>query len=160
SAQKAWSFTTWRSVFRYPFATRIETGAYRSGSHSRLAADDNLHYEVRSTTSGTRTSSWYGRFSGVTNALKSLRVAYRGRNSLSCGQTVSIWRWTTNSWVQLDSRSVGATEVLVDKTVDGAPADYVSGTTGDGEVRVRVRCTKRSAFYSRGDLMKVTFTRP
>jgi hypothetical protein len=80
---------------------------------------------------------------------------------VTCSQVVSVWNWTTSTWVQLDSRSVGATEVLVDRAAGGTLADYVSGTTGDGEVRVRVRCTHAtSAFFSSADLLRVTFTRP
>lgn len=139
---------------------RVDAGTLRAGTYSRLNADDNLFYEVNSTTSGTRTSSWYGFTPGVSNALTSLRVAYKGKNSVSCSQSVQIWRWTTSTWVTLDTRSVGTTEVLIDKTV-GTPADYVSGTSGDGEVGLRVRCTHGSAsFISSGDLMRVTYTKP
>jgi hypothetical protein len=71
-----------------------------------------------------------------------------------------VWNWATNAWVQLDARSVGTTEVLVVRQAGGTLADLVSGTTGDGEVRVRVRCTTTSgSFYSAGDLMRVTHTR-
>ena len=46
-------------------------------------------------------------------------------------------------------------------TLGGTLADYVSGTTGDGDVAVRVRCTRADAynFATRGDLLRVTFTR-
>src|ERR671915_2131944 len=152
--------TTPTTVTAYPYTTVIESGSLRSGSYSRLASDDNVFYEVSSTTSSTRTTSWYGVTSGVSNDLRSLRVAYSGRNSLTCSQTVSVWNWTTGAWVQLDARSVGATEALVDKTVGGTLAAYVSGTAGDGEVRVRVRCThSSSAFYARADLLRVSYTR-
>ena len=91
---------------------------------------------MNSTTSGTRTTDWYGSFTGVTNALSNLQVSYTGRNTVSCTQTVYIWRWTTNAWVSLSARSVGTTEVaLANLAPSGAAADYVSGTTGDGEVR-------------------------
>ncbi|HLL86947.1 MAG TPA: hypothetical protein VK387_06520, partial [Thermoleophilaceae bacterium] len=122
--------------------------------------DDDSYYEVNSTASGTRTSSWYGRFPGVSNALKSLKLTYKGKASATCTQTVALYRWTTASWVSLDSRSVGTTEVLVDKSPTGTLGDYVSGTSGDGEVRARVRCTRTSVFYSRGDLMRLTHDRP
>ena len=159
AAERSWTFST--AVTAYPYVTAVETGSPRSGNHSRLAADDNSYYEVNSTTSGTRTASWYAGVSGVTNSLTSLRIAYKGKSSLTCSQTVSLWRWTTNSWVQLDARSVGATEVLVDKAVSGTLADYVSGTSGDGYMWVRVRCTHPSAaFYSSGDLLRVTYSKP
>ena len=163
AASQASTFTTAASVTTvtaYPSATVIETGSLRAGSYSRLASDDNSFYEVSSTTSSTRTASWYGVVGRVANSLGSLRIAYRGRNSLSCSQTVSVWNWATGAWTQLDARTVGTTEVLVDKTVGGTLADYVSGTSGDGEVRVRVRCTHgSSSFYARADLLRVTYTK-
>ncbi len=160
-ADKAWSFRTVTTVTASPGATVIESGSLRSGSYSRLAADDGVYYEVNSTASSTYTSSWYGRFTAVPNGLVSLKASYSGKNSRTCSQTIAIWRWTTNSWVQLDSRSVGTTEVLVDKAVTGTLADYVSGSSGDGEVRVRVRCTLSSySFYSSGDTLRITYGRP
>jgi hypothetical protein len=119
-----------------------------------------VFYEVSSTTSSTRTASWYAVTRGVSNDARSLRIAYSGRNSLTCSQTVSVWNWAAGAWAQLDARNVGSTEVLVDKTIGGTPADYVSGTSGDGEVRVRVRCTHgSSSFYSRADVLRVVYTR-
>jgi subtilisin len=163
AAEQASTFTTaaaLTTVTAYPFATVVESGSLRAGSYSRLTADDDSYYEVNSTTSGTRTASWYGRVGGVSNELASLRLTYKGRNSRSCSQTVWIWNWTTNGWTLLDSRSVGTSEVLVDGLVGGTLADYVSGTSGDGEVRVRVRCTHgSSSFYARADLLRVTYTK-
>jgi subtilisin len=162
-AEHASTFTTAAAVTTvtaYPSATAIESGSLRAGSHTRLAADDNSFYEVSSTTSGTRTASWYGVVSGVANSLGSLRIAYKGRNSVSCSQTVSVWNWAAGAWTQLDARSVGTSEVLVDRTVAGTLADYVSGTTGDGEVRVQVRCAHgSSSFNAKADLLRVTYTR-
>jgi subtilisin len=157
---RSWSFTTWRTVVGYPFATTLETGTLRAGSYTRLAADDNLFYEVSSTRTGTRTNAWYGHVAGVSNAAKTLFVRYRGRASATCSQTISVYRWTTSTWVQLDARSVGTTEIQVDKPVTGALADYVSGTSGDGEVRVRLRCTASGhAFFTSADLLRVTHAR-
>jgi hypothetical protein len=65
---------------------------------------------------------------------------------------------TDCSWVTLDSRSVGTTEVTVTKAVGGTLADYVGGTSAEGEVRVRVRCTRSSSFYASGDLMQLEYT--
>lgn len=139
----------------------IQSGSLRSGGYAQLASDDNSYYNVNSTTSGTRATAWYGRFAAVPNALKSLKLTYKGKNSRSCTQTLALWRWTTSSWVGLDSRTVGTTEVQIEKTPTGTLADYVSGSSGDGEVRARVRCTRSSSgFYSSGDLMKVLFERP
>jgi Bacterial Ig-like domain/PA domain len=166
-AEKVWSFTVAAAsavVTAYPSGATIDSGSIRSGTAAQLWANDDSYYEVNSTTSGTRRTSWYGAFSGVSNALTSLKITYSGKNSRSCTQTISVWRWTTSTWVQLDSRSVGTTEVLVaDRTPSGALADYVSGTSGDGELRVRVRCTRSFSslsFYTSGDLLQVVFQRP
>ena len=68
-------------------------------------------------------------------------------------QTVSIWRWTTSTWLVLVTQNVGTTEVQHSALVPtGALADYVSGTTGNGDVRVRIRCTATQNFTSRGEL--------
>ena len=141
-----------------PGAVVIETGTLGGGTFAALNADDNVFFRVNSTTTGTRTTAWYGTFSGVSNALADLRVSYTGRNTVSCTQTVHVWRWSTNSWVQLNSRSVGTTEIaLTNLAPAGAAADYVSGTTGDGELRVRVRCTRATNFVAEGELMRITY---
>jgi subtilisin family serine protease len=150
------------SVTASPSAVAIQTGTLRSGSAASLATDNNAYYRVNSTTSGTRTTAWYGRFTAVTNSLSNLRVTYKGKNSRSCTQTVSIFRWSDDTWVQLDSRSVGTSEVsIANLAPPGTLATYVSGTNGGGELRVRVRCTRSSgSFYASGDWMRITYQRP
>jgi subtilisin len=158
ATSRTWTFKTLRTVTAAPELAVIQSGALRSGGAGSLGADDNAYFEVNSTTSSTRTSAWYGRFTAVPRDVRSLRVSYRGRSSASTSQTVSVWRWTTSSWVQIDSRNVGTTEVLVDRSLTGTLTDYVSSA---GEVRVRVRCTSGSqAFYAGGDLLRLTMTRP
>jgi subtilisin family serine protease len=145
-----------------PSATTVLTGTVRSGTFANLASDDNTYYEVNSSTSGQKTSAWHGTFTGVTNSLSNLRASYSGKNSRSCTQTVALWRWTTSSWVTLDTRTVGASEVAVLNLVpSGTLADYVSGSSGDGEVRVRVRCrVSGSTFFSSGDLLQIAYVTP
>ncbi|HEX2221088.1 MAG TPA: S8 family serine peptidase, partial [Candidatus Limnocylindria bacterium] len=140
-AARTWSFKTLTTATAVPAATVISRGSARSGGAAQLGADDGAWYAVNSTASSTYTTDWYARVTGVPNSLLSLRVAYSGKNSRTCSQTVSLYRWSTASWVQLDARSVGTTEILVDKAAGGTLADYVSGSSGDGEVRVRIRCT-------------------
>ena len=158
-AETTWTFTVLTTVTAYPSATAIYSGTLRSGDASRLVSDNDDYYQVSSTTSGTRTSDWYGRVTGVSNSLRSLKLTYKGKNSASCSQRVYAYNWTTAAWVQLDSRTVGTSEVGVTLSPAGTLADYVSGASGDGEVRVRVRCTRGDgvAFYASGDLMRVVY---
>jgi subtilisin len=141
-----------------PGTAPIVTGTLRSGSASALAREDTTTYQVNSTTSGTtRTSAWYGSFAAVPSTLRDLKVTYRGRNSGTCSQTVSIFRWSDGTWVTLDSRSVGATTVRLANLVPaGSPAAYVSAS---GELRVRVTCTKTSNFYVLADHLRIDYVR-
>ena len=163
AAGKSWAFTTkaLTPVTAFPSATKIYYGSLRSGTYSRLGSDDNNYYQVNSTTSGTRVSDWYGTFSAVPNALSDLKIAYKGKNSASCTQRIYVYNFNTG-WVQLDSRSVGTTEIEIGNlSPSGTLADYVSGTSGDGSLHVRVRCTASSPnFYSSADLLKVGYERP
>jgi subtilisin len=159
-AEKSWSFRTLLTATRAPSSATIQSGKLRAGNYARLGADENVYFQVTSTSSGTRTSSWYGTFGGVLNSLRSLTVTYKGKNSSSCSQTVSVYNWSKGSWVQLDSRSVGTSEVQVQRSTSGTLADYVSGSGVEGDVRVRVRCTRSSGFYASADLLNISFTAP
>ena len=142
----------------FPAATVIETGTLRAGNAASLTTDNDVFFQVNSTTSGTRTTSWYGSFTGAPAGLSDLKVTYVGRNSRSCTQVVAAWRWTDSTWQQLSSRAVGTTDVtLADLVPPGTAATYVSPA---GEIRVRVRCTTTANFFASGDQMKITYVRP
>lgn len=163
AAEKSWTFTTksLTAVTAFPNATNILNGSLRSGTYGRLGADDNSYYQVNSTTSGTRTSDWYGTFSPVPNALSNLKIAYKGKNSSTCAQRIYVYRFGTG-WVELTSRSVGTTEIdIANLSPSGTLADYVSGTSGDGSLHVRVRCTLSSpSFYASADVLKIGYEKP
>ena len=161
-ADKVWKFKIVTTSTVYPSSTTIVSGTLRSGDASRLLSDDNAYYQVNSTTSGTRVSDWYGRFNYVSNSLTSLKLTYRGAASTSCSQVAYVYNWTTGSWVTLNSRTAGTSESEFTVAPGGTLADYVSGTSGDGDVLLRVRCTRSDSvnFYTAGELMRAVFTKP
>jgi hypothetical protein len=142
----------------FPSGVTVLVGSAQGGTAASLTADDDAYYVVGSTTKATRTATWYGSFTGVDNGTTTLAATYTGKTSLTCTQTIAMWRWTDSTWVQLDSRSIGTTEVEVaNLTPPGTLADFVSGTAGAGEVRVRISCsTGTAAFSLSGDLMQLS----
>jgi uncharacterized protein YkwD len=146
----------------YPSSTTIYSGAVAGGDATRLHADDGSFFQVASTTAGTRTTSWYGRVSGVSNSLTQLHVAYRGSHSAACSQGVYLWNWSSGYWVRYSAFSAGPTETEAAFTLVGSLASFVSGATGNGDVAVRVHCTRSDTvpFTTSGDLLRVTFWKP
>jgi hypothetical protein len=144
------------AVTASPGAVTLETGTLRGGNATALSADDNVYYEVNSTTSGTRTTSWYGSFTSVPTTITGLRATYTGKNSRNCTQVIAAWRWTDSTWQQLNSSTVGTTEATrADLAPPGAASGYVSSA---GEVRIRVRCTTTANFFASGDQLRITYT--
>ncbi len=138
-----------------PSARTIQSGTLRSGTAASLAADDASMLEVTSTSTTTRTTAWYGTFSGVKSTPANLRVTYSGANTRSCTQTVALWNSVTGAWVTLDSRAVGTTEQRIDVAAGGRLADYVDAS---GNVFARVRCTTTAgSFYARADLLRLDY---
>jgi hypothetical protein len=145
-----------------PIATNIQLGTLRGGGYANLAEDDTARYEVNATTTTPRRTDWYATFSGIPAGLQNLKLTYKGRNSVACTQTLSVYRWSTSSYVQLDSRSVGTTDTLIADIPVSSSSDYVgTGSTYRGQVRVRVACQGPTvAFFSSGNLMKLVYDAP
>jgi hypothetical protein len=141
----------------FPSSFTIEAGSLGGGTAASLNADDGNVLVVRATKTTPRVATWYGTFTGVSNGVSTLAATYRGLSSAPCTQAISVFRWTDSTWVQLDSRSVGTTEVEVaGLSPAGSLADFVSGASGSGDVRIRVSCsTASSAFNLSGDLLKL-----
>ena len=89
-----------------------------------------------------------------------LKVDYTGSNSLACSQTVSAYNWSTGFWVALGSQQVGPTPVTVSLTPTGTLSAYVSGVSGNGDVAVRVACTRTdlASFYASADELRIQYT--
>lgn len=132
------SFQTGGSTAYAPIATTILQGSLSSGSFSSLAANDVSYYVVNSTASGTtRFSDWYASVtvSQAPASVAKLTTTYDGKYSRSGRtQTLYLYNWASGSWTQIDSRSVGQSDVTITNT-QTSPANFISPT---GEIRVRV----------------------
>ncbi|MBA2460357.1 MAG: hypothetical protein H0V45_01100 [Actinobacteria bacterium] len=139
-----------------PSSATLNAGTYVSGYVSSLAADDGAYLGLASTNGSVL---WWGRITGVPNTLASLAVTYRGFSSTACTQALSLFNWSTGVWSPLDSRALGTSETETAVTVGGVLADFVSGTTGSGDVAVRVGCTTHSTpFTMSSELLKIAYT--
>jgi uncharacterized repeat protein (TIGR01451 family) len=145
------------TVTAFPGTTHLFQGSVRSGGASNLGADDNSYFEVNSSSGVTY---WYGRFYNVPNALQSLQITAIAMASASCSQSLRLWNWTSGYWVSLDTRTVGSAEVPVAATVSGTLANYVSGSSGNGDVAVALRCSRTdyASFFTSTDLLKIVYT--
>lgn len=164
SDDESWTFTTVAStpVAAFPASVTRLQGALKSGSVTSLRADDNVFYRLYSTTSSTRVTSWLGSFTKVPNTLTDLKITYRGLSGREISQAIDVYRFATATWVSLDVRTISTTEGEVAGLVPpGAATDYVSGATGAGDVRVRVKCRSQVAkFISSGELLRIDYLRP
>ena len=141
-----------------PGTTRVLKGSARAGNAAKLAVDDGVYYRVKSRKTSPSLANWYGSFTDVPNEVTFLQVTYKGKSSRSCTQKLFIRNWTAGAWTKLDSRTVKTREVLVEKSVGATLSDYVSGTSGAGDVHLRVTCsTKAGSLLTGGDLMRVTY---
>jgi probable HAF family extracellular repeat protein len=148
-----------------PSTVGVVVGTRRSGDVGDIAVDDDAYFEVDAadqpalTTAGARLTDWAGTFSAIPNEVIALDLRYKGKNSSACRQTVSVWNWENSEWADLDTQTVGTSEIEVRRAPKGALQDYVSGTTGMGELKLRVRCQRddATAFFSSGDLMEVRY---
>ena len=150
------SFQTGGSSAYAPAATTILQGSLNAGSFSNLAGNDASYYVVNSTTSGqTRFTDWYGSvtIAQAPSSVTKLTTTYDGKYSRNGRtQTVYLYNWSTASWTQIDSRSVGQSDVTVTNT-QTSPANFISGT---GEIRLRVLASGggNKSFTGSGDQLQ------
>lgn len=141
-------------AFTYaPTGTAILQGSHNSGSASNLTTNNGSYYVVNSTTSGTRRADWYGSVT-ITQAPASvtrLTVTYDGKNSRNVTQSLHLYNWSTGSWTQINSRTVGNTDVTISNT-QTSPANFISAS---GEIRLRVLSSGNNKnFTCSGDYMQ------
>ncbi|HET6201501.1 MAG TPA: hypothetical protein VFI25_01720 [Planctomycetota bacterium] len=138
-----------------PSAATLLQGTPNAGSVADLASDDNLYYVVNSTTVGTRKTDWYGdvTVSQAPSSIAVLTVKYTGKYSLTVTQTMHLWDWTTSTWVQISSKSVGTSE----KSITVIPASFAPYISATGQIRLRVLGTGGSVDFT-GSTDRIRFT--
>ena len=92
------------TIFPSSFTVR---GVTTGGTVASLAADDDSFLVVTSsnTTSGLQRGTGFSP-AWTTRSVPSPRRS-EGKASATCTQTISTWRWTDSTWVDLDSRRWG-----------------------------------------------------
>ena len=113
--------------FTFPSSTTILAGTLNSGSYVDLSALDANYYRVNSTTTGTRTTDWYGQFSGVPTGAANLKVTYIGNNTLSAS---TPYTQNFNSLAQNGTSSSVPAGWAFSETGTGANTTY--GTNNGG----------------------------
>ena len=152
------SFQTGGSTNYAPTGTTILAGSLNSGSFSNLSTNNASYYQVNSTTTGTpRVTDWYASVTigEAPASVSKLITTYDGNYSRnSTTQTLYLYDWSTATWTQIDSRTVGQSDVTI-TTTQTAPANFISAS---GELRLRVRGSRTStqSFVCRGDYVQFT----
>jgi beta-lactamase superfamily II metal-dependent hydrolase len=149
------SFQTGGTFSYVPSGTAILVGTLSTGTYSNLATNNASYYVVNSTITGTRKTDWYGNktITQAPSSVSKLTITYDGKNSRTVTQSLHLYNWTTSIWTQIDSRSVGSTDVTI-TNIQTSPANYISST---GEIRLRVLSTGTTKnFTCSGDFMQFT----
>ena len=152
------SFQTGSLTNYAPSSTTILQGSLNSGSFSNLSTNNASYYVVNSTASGQpRLTDWYASvtIAEAPASVTKLTTTYDGKYSRSnVTQTLYLFDWSIASWTQIDSRTVGQTDVTITNT-QAVPANFISPT---GEVRLRILGSRSNnqSFNCSGDFVRFT----
>lgn len=136
-----------------PTSATVLFGSVNSGTYGNLATNNSSYYIVNSTTTSTRKVDWYGsvKITQAPSTVSKITVNYDGKNSASKTQVLYLYNWVTAAWVQIDSRTVSTSDVLITYTTT-TPANYISSL---GEIRLRVYSSAGTSNYTcSGDWMQ------
>ena len=139
-----------------PNSITVTTGT-KPGSISNLTTSNNAYYLLSSTKVKPYISDWYGAFQiqNVSDIL-GFTIKYEGKYSRSVTQILYLWNFNSNSWVQIDARTVSTTDIPI-TYIQNNPTNYISPS---GEIRIRVYATTGSkSFTCSGDFMQIIVER-
>lgn len=126
-------------------------GSITVGDYTRLAVDDAVRMSISAGVEGGQyVTDWYGNVT-LDHPPLNLGITYDGNYTVSHTQYVYLWNWNTSAWDQIQSGTVGTTDVTATWST-ASPAAYVNASR---QVRLRVRGTLRAAgsYTCRGDYM-------
>lgn len=140
-----------------PTSVTVSVGIIGSGGVSNLSANDGSYFVVNSSTSSTYTTDWYSSVTITENrtSVSKLTITYDGKYSRSLTQKLYLYNYSTNAWNQIDSRTVGTTDVTITFSPT-TPSNYISTT---GIIRLRVLGTSTAGtFTCSGDFVRFAVT--
>ena len=135
---------------QFPSGLTMLKGSLATGDVTRLAVSDDSRIGVSAgVSSGSYWTDWYASVF-LAHPPLNMTVTFEGSFTVSHTQTLYAYNWSTAAWDQVNSATVGSTDVTKTWTT-GAPANYVGPSR---EVRFRVKgATGASTYTSRGDFM-------
>jgi hypothetical protein len=131
--------------------------------NATLAAPHAVGAPVTLVTAGPSATDWYAGFTGIAEGGTNLKITYKGKNSVSCNQSLYLWKWAlAGSWVQVSApAAVGTTDVTVTVPTIADPTQYIGTGTYRGQLRLRVLCNgPTTSWVSSGNLIKLVYDAP
>ncbi|MEO5617041.1 MAG: hypothetical protein ABIS67_04665 [Candidatus Eisenbacteria bacterium] len=138
----------------YASSLTMLTGSLATGDVTRLQVSDDSRIGVSAGISGNKYyTDWYASVFLLHPPLN-LTVTCETSFTVSRTQTLYAWNWSTSVWDQVNSATVGTTDV----TATWTPASVTNYVGPSREVRFRVKGSNRNSTYtSRGDFMKFAY---
>ncbi len=136
---------------QYATSLTMLKGSLATGDVTRLQVSDDSRIGVSAgSSSGAYWTDWYASVF-LAHPPLNLSVTYEGSFTITRTQTLYLYNWSTASWTQVNSASVGTTDVTKTWSTT-SPSAYVGPSR---EVRFRVLGSQNSgsSYTSRGDYL-------
>jgi uncharacterized protein YkwD/chitodextrinase len=127
----------------YAGSYALQAGASAGGLVSNLRAQDGSTLDV-ATSPYRGAPAWYARFS-VPRSFSSLTVSYAGSATQPCTRSISVYDWSSFTWQVLSTGTAGTATSTLTLRLAAPFARYLGGSGTNGEVRIRVACSRTDA---------------
>lgn len=137
-----------------PISYSIDRGTWISGTVTETTNSDATYLVVKSTTTGTRYAATdLTMDSIVARAPAKIQGAVIAKsNANGTAQKIYLYNHVTSAWDQVDSTTIGTTEITRTFTVTSGTSQYLKA----GQLRVRVEASKSANFRTSYNLVSVT----